>query len=50
LANATTAPETQERMAAQIPGARLQFFDGGHMFVIQDRAAFPAIVKFLNQA
>ncbi len=30
-------PETQERMAARIPGARLRFFDGGHMFVIQDR-------------
>jgi 3-oxoadipate enol-lactonase len=41
-------PETQERMAARIPGARLQFFDGGHMFVIQDRAAFPAVVDFLN--
>ena len=43
-------PETQERMAARIPGARLQFFDGGHIFVIQDRAAFPAIVDFLDQA
>ncbi len=43
-------PETQERMAARIPDARLRFFDGGHMFVIQDRAAFPAIVAFLNQA
>jgi len=42
-------PETQERMAARIPGARLQFFDGGHMFVIQDRAAFPAITAFLNE-
>ena len=42
-------PETQERMAARIPGARLEFFDGGHMFVIQDRAAFPAIVGFLNE-
>jgi len=42
-------PETQERMAGRIPGARLQFFDGGHLFVIQDRAAFPAVVDFLNQ-
>jgi len=42
-------PETQERMAARIPGATLQFFDGGHMFIIQDRAAFPAVVEFLNQ-
>ena len=43
-------PETQERLAARIRGARLQFFDGGHMFVIQDRAAFPAMVGFLNEA
>jgi 3-oxoadipate enol-lactonase len=43
-------PETQERMASRIPGAKLQFFDGGHMFIIQDRAAFPAIVDFLNEA
>jgi len=43
-------PETQERMAARIPGARLQVFDGGHMFVIQDRAAFPAIMDFLDLA
>jgi 3-oxoadipate enol-lactonase len=43
-------PETQARMAARIPGARLQFFDGGHMFIIQDRAALPAIMDFLDQA
>jgi len=43
-------PETQERMAARIPGARLQVFDGGHMFVIQDRTAFPAIMDFLDLA
>lgn len=40
-------PETQERMAAQIPGARLQFFDGGHLFMIQDRTAVPAMAAFL---
>src|SRR5580658_1315176 len=37
-------PETQERMAGRIPNAQLQFFDGGHMFLIQDRAANPAII------
>jgi 3-oxoadipate enol-lactonase len=42
-------PDTQERMAARIPGARLQFFDGGHLFVIQDPAAFPAIMDFLDR-
>jgi len=41
-------PATQERMLSRIPGAELQWFDGGHLFVIQDRAAHPAIVAFLN--
>ena len=41
-------PATQERMAGRIPGAQLQFFDGGHLFMIQDRAANPAITSFLN--
>ena len=41
-------PATQERMAARIPGARLQFFDGGHLFMIQDRTAIPAMVAFLR--
>jgi 3-oxoadipate enol-lactonase len=43
-------PETQEKMAARIPGATLQWFDGGHLFIIQDRAAIPAISEFLSQA
>jgi 3-oxoadipate enol-lactonase len=41
-------PATQERMAARIRGARLQFFDGGHLFMIQDRAAMPAMIDFLK--
>jgi 3-oxoadipate enol-lactonase len=41
-------PATQERMAAAIPGAKLQFFDGGHLFMIQDRTAHPAMVAFLQ--
>jgi 3-oxoadipate enol-lactonase len=41
-------PATQERMASRIPGAHLQFFEGGHLFMIQDRAANPAIIAFLN--
>ena len=42
-------PATQERMAARIPGATLQFFDGGHLFIIQDRTAAPAIADFLTE-
>lgn len=41
-------PAAQEKMAARIKGAQLQFFDGGHMFMIQDRAAMPAMIQFLK--
>ena len=40
-------PAAQEKMAARIPGAVLEFYDGGHMFMLQDRAAVPAMVEFL---
>jgi 3-oxoadipate enol-lactonase len=40
-------PAIQEKMAARIPGARLQVFGGGHLFIIQDRAAVPAMTAFL---
>jgi 3-oxoadipate enol-lactonase len=41
-------PATQEKMAARIPGAELRWFEGGHLFMIQDRAAYPAIIGFLT--
>ena len=40
-------PAAQERMAGRIPGAELRFFDGGHLFMIQDRTAVPAMAAFL---
>ncbi len=40
-------PQAQHAMAARIKGARLEFFEGGHPFMLQDRAAVPAIVAFL---
>ncbi|MEI9982145.1 MAG: hypothetical protein WDN69_02380 [Aliidongia sp.] len=40
-------PEAQEAMQRQIPGASLRFFEGGHLFMLQDPAAFPAILDFL---
>jgi len=42
-------PVTQEKMAARIPGAKLQFFEGGHLFMIQDRTAIPAMAAFLTE-
>jgi 3-oxoadipate enol-lactonase len=40
-------PMTQERLAGRIAGAQLRFFEGGHLFMLQDRAATPAIAEFL---
>jgi 3-oxoadipate enol-lactonase len=41
-------PEAQHNMAGRIPGAQLQFFEGGHLFMLQDRAATPAMAAFLK--
>jgi 3-oxoadipate enol-lactonase len=40
-------PAAQERMAARIPGAELAWFEGGHLFIVQDRSAWPAMTDFL---
>ncbi|MEM8619266.1 MAG: alpha/beta hydrolase [Actinomycetota bacterium] len=37
-----------ELLAERMPNASLRIFDGGHMFMIQDRAAFAAITDFLQ--
>jgi 3-oxoadipate enol-lactonase len=42
-------PANSEFLARAIPGARLEIFDGGHGFFIQDAAAMPAIVSFLSE-
>ena len=41
-------PENLERLAAALPDASLRFVEGGHMFLLQDRDAWPAIVDFLT--
>ena len=43
-------PANSEFLAAHIPGAGLAFFDGGHIFFMQDPAAMPAMVSFLLDA
>ena len=42
-------PENLEALAAAIPNASLQLFEGGHVFFWQDPAAWPAIVAFLKE-
>ncbi len=41
-------PANSEFLAAHIPGGRLQLFDGGHLFFMQDATAWPTIVEFLQ--
>ena len=36
-----------EALAREIPHATLQVFEGGHLFMLQDRTAFLAIIEFL---
>ena len=41
-------PANLKAMQKQIPGARLELFEGGHLFFIQDPRAFDRIVSFLR--
>jgi 3-oxoadipate enol-lactonase len=41
-------PANLEAMQKQIPGSRLELFEGGHLFFIQDLRAFECIVAFLQ--
>lgn len=40
-------PVNSEAIAARIKGAELRMYDGGRLFIAQDRAAFPDILDFL---
>ena len=37
-----------EVLVDRIPDAQLRVFEGGHLFLLQDRAAWPAIIEFLT--
>jgi 3-oxoadipate enol-lactonase len=37
-----------QAMARRIPGAELRVYDGGHLFLIQDRSAYPEIAEWLG--
>ncbi len=41
-------PANAEALAGRIPGAELAWFEGGHAFFVDDAAAWPAIVAFLQ--
>ena len=39
-----------EALVARLPDARLAVFEGGHLFLLQDRSAWRAIIEFLGGA
>ncbi len=43
-------PANSEFLAGNIAGARLAMFEGGHLFLVQDRQALPAMMAFLSEA
>ncbi len=40
-------PQNQEAMASRLPDARLDWFEGGHAFFVEDRRSYPAMIDFL---
>ena len=42
------SPEVVTALAERIPGARLRFFEGGHLFMLEDANAFQAMREFLT--
>jgi 3-oxoadipate enol-lactonase len=42
-------PQAMQNMASQIPHAKLDFYEGGHLFIVQDGKTFPDLISFFNQ-
>lgn len=42
-------PENLRALCDRIPNARLEFFEGGHMFLLQDLRAYKCVIEFLIQ-
>jgi 3-oxoadipate enol-lactonase len=40
--------ENMQAMARRIPSSELRMYGGGHLFLIQDRSAYPEIVAWLR--
>ena len=42
-------PANLEHLTSALPDSRMQLFEGGHLFLLQDKAAWPAVVDFLRE-
>lgn len=47
LYDGIASPDNLRAMQKQIPGSRLELFEGGHLFFMQDPRAFERIIAFL---
>lgn len=43
-------PDNMRAIQSQITGAELKFFNGGHMFLVQDKSAYPFIIDWLRSS
>ena len=41
-------PENMKNLESRIPNATLEFFEGGHGFLLEDRTAYQRIIEFLS--
>ena len=41
-------PDVVTALAGRIPGAQLRFYDGGHLFMLEQRSAFDDMREFLT--
>ncbi len=48
LYDGIATPENLKALQKQIPGARMELFQGGHLFFLQDPKAFEQITAFLQ--
>lgn len=46
--DASATPESLQMMAARIPNAKFELFDGGHRFWLDDPTAYARIIEFLG--
>ena len=47
--DAIARPENLRALASRIPGAELAFFEGGHLFFLEDKSAYAAMTAFLTR-
>jgi 3-oxoadipate enol-lactonase len=47
--DAIATPRAMQNMATQIPQAKLDFYEGGHLFMVQDGKVFPDLIAFFKE-